>query len=218
MAPSESAAAGLANYQGTLSLDGLTTLSDGAAAGLGKHQGQGRLELHGLQTLTDGAAAGLGNYKGELCLTGLCSLSDAAAAGLAKHQGSLNLSRLTSLSDGAAFELSKHQGVLDIRNVTSLSKYAAIQLAKLDSIWVNDEVRPLVENGRLIQRARTALCVELAKPENQDIKDDASYLNALRREIAQQFGVPEEDLIEPPRPLTSQEIAEKLRKDKQSKM
>jgi hypothetical protein len=139
---SDDAAAALAQYKGSLVLNGLVSLSDAAAAALAKHKG-GSLSLHGLTSLSDAAAAALakhgGDTSGDLYLDGLTSLSDAAAAALAKHKGDykgvgfnlvLSLDGLTSLSDAAAAALAKHEGRLYLNGLTSLSDAAAAALAK----------------------------------------------------------------------------------------
>ena len=56
-------------------LNGLTSLSDGAAQALSQHKG-GLLGLNGLTILSDGAAQALSQHKGNLRLEGLTSLSD----------------------------------------------------------------------------------------------------------------------------------------------
>ena len=96
--------------KGTLSLYGLTELSDAAAESLSKHQGD--LSLNGLTELSDAAAESLSKNQGDLSLRGLTELSDAAAHSLSKHQGRLSLYGLTELSDAAAESLSKHEGGL----------------------------------------------------------------------------------------------------------
>jgi hypothetical protein len=50
------------------------------------------LELNGLTALSDAAAASLSKYDGELHLNGLTKLSDAAAESLSKCKGHLWLS------------------------------------------------------------------------------------------------------------------------------
>lgn len=102
----------LADYGGRLRLDGLTSLSDAAAASLSRHRGRGwqrSLHLSGLTSLSDAAAESLSRHEGELYLEGLTCLSDVAAESLARHRGrgrirtmSLHLSGLTGLSDAAA--------------------------------------------------------------------------------------------------------------------
>ena len=66
-------------------LNGLTSLSDGAAQALSQHKG-GLLGLNGLTSLSDGAAHALSQHKGDLRLDGLTSLSYAAAQALSQHK------------------------------------------------------------------------------------------------------------------------------------
>ncbi|MDB4630836.1 hypothetical protein OAF46_04910, partial [Akkermansiaceae bacterium] len=108
----------MATNQCSLSLNGLTKLSDTALGYLSKHKG--RLDLNGLTTLTDAAAESLSKHEGfvdvieirerisgslvidhdyntpgMLCLDGITKLSDNAAAALSKHKGSLFLGGIT---------------------------------------------------------------------------------------------------------------------------
>jgi hypothetical protein len=69
-------------YYEHLNLNGLTSLSDGAAEALGEFWGE-LLSLKGLTSLSSGAAEGLGKFKGDhLDLDGLTSISDRAATAL----------------------------------------------------------------------------------------------------------------------------------------
>jgi hypothetical protein len=74
------AAETLAEHEGNLLLNGLTTISAEAAEALAKHWGY--LSLDGLTTLSDKAAEALAKHKGDLYLDGLTTLSDKAAATL----------------------------------------------------------------------------------------------------------------------------------------
>ena len=140
-----------------LDLDGLTSLSDGAAEALSKIKGsmylrdlkslssaeakalsahEGYLVLDGLTILSDGSAEALSNHNGDLSLSGLVSLGDspghvALAIKLASDAvGYLNLDRLTTLGPAAAEALSKHQGELFLSGLKSLSEAAADALSK----------------------------------------------------------------------------------------
>jgi predicted DNA-binding WGR domain protein len=125
---SDGAAQALAQHEGNLSLDGLTSLSDAAAQALAQHEGH--LSLDGLTSLSDAAAQALAQHEGNLSLDGLTSLSDGAAQALAQHKGDLDLSGLTSLSDGAAQALAQHKGRLELNGLTSLSDAAVQALAQ----------------------------------------------------------------------------------------
>jgi hypothetical protein len=115
----------LFKFQGSLELDGLTSLSDVQAEALTKHVGTRKLgaplnalghslSLAGLAHLSDAQAAALAKFEGTLVLDGLTSLSDSAAESLAKHKDWLILSGLTSLSDAAAKALAKHDGEVSV--------------------------------------------------------------------------------------------------------
>jgi predicted DNA-binding WGR domain protein len=115
-----------------LILDGLTSLSDGAAKALSKCKG--KLYLSGLESLSDSAAEALSNCKGDLSFSGLKSVGDGAAQSLSKHEGELNLGGLTSLSDSSghialAGKLAS-QEELDLKSLVSLSDGAAKALSK----------------------------------------------------------------------------------------
>jgi hypothetical protein len=84
-----------------------TDVTDSQAACLAKYNGT--LELKGLTSLSDAAAESLSKHEGGLNLRGLTSLSDAAAESLSKHEGGLNLRGLTELSDTAAQSLTKKE-------------------------------------------------------------------------------------------------------------
>ena len=76
------AAENLSKHEETLSLDGVTELSDAAAESLGKHDGY--LKLDGLASLSDAAAESLSNHKGSLSLD-LDALPESAAGILRQH-------------------------------------------------------------------------------------------------------------------------------------
>jgi predicted DNA-binding WGR domain protein len=145
--------------KGELEFRELTSLSDGAAEALSKHEGE--LNLGGLTSLvdspghialvknlalkneylylgslthlSDAAAEALTKhkkYKEYLNLSGLKHLTDAGAEALGKHWGDLDLSGLKSLSDAGAEVLSKHKGGLDLSGLESLSDAGAEALSK----------------------------------------------------------------------------------------
>ena len=95
---SDAGATILSKHNGSLSLSGLTTLSDAAAESLSKHEG-GNLSLSRLRTLSDAAAESLSKHEGNLKLLGLTSLSDAAAESLANHVGNIEIPDLHKFSD-----------------------------------------------------------------------------------------------------------------------
>jgi hypothetical protein len=111
---SDTAAQILGGCGGTILLDGLTSISDEVAFGLGGYSCQGGLEpdhhsdlelnihLAGLRSLSDTAASFLSKCNGDLILTGLPALSDRAATFLAKLEGILYLAPSIALSDTAA--------------------------------------------------------------------------------------------------------------------
>ncbi len=139
----------LGGNQCSLSLDGLTELSDAAAESLSNHKG--RLNLDGLTKLSDAAAESLSNHKGfvdvieirtrsfgaleishdhrtpgMLCLGGVTKLSDVAAEAISKHKGSLFLG-VTELSDAAAESLSAHEGELNLRGLGAYGLTAGVR-------------------------------------------------------------------------------------------
>jgi len=87
---SDAAAEVLSKHKGDLALWSLTSLngSFGHVALAGKLASQkGDLDLDGLKSLSDGAAEALSKHEGELNLKGLVSLSDTGAQALAKKKG-----------------------------------------------------------------------------------------------------------------------------------
>lgn len=150
-----------------LDLEGLKSLSDGAAKALSKYKGKLNLgcleslpdspghialvrklvnlneilDLQYLTSLSDAAAEVLSNHEGELYLRGLKSLSDIAAEALSNHQGGLLcLDGLTSLSDAAAEAFGKHVGVLLLDGLKSLSDAAVEALRYHEGALVLDDL------------------------------------------------------------------------------
>ncbi len=141
-------------------LDGLTSLSDEAAAVLATwEKWSGELpaltaisaesatalatsrkfkgSLPALKTLSPEVAAALAQHKGNLSLDGLATLSDAAAEALAGHQGgTLSLGGLQSLTGSAAAALAKHSGRLSLGGLTTISNGAAQALAGYKGDWL----------------------------------------------------------------------------------
>jgi hypothetical protein len=76
---SDEEAEAVAAYEGSVSLNGLTTLSDHAALALSRHTG-GWLSLDGVTTLSTAGADALAGYNGVLCLDSLATFTSAALA------------------------------------------------------------------------------------------------------------------------------------------
>ena len=123
----DAAAQALAQYhRRNLCLDGLASLSDGAALALSQHKGN--LELNGLTILSDGAAQALGQHEGSLGLRGLTSLSDAAILAFARHGGgSLDLTGLKNLSDVAIQVLAQHKDDVWLFGFETTAAKASVQ-------------------------------------------------------------------------------------------
>ena len=125
----------------TLSLTGLSSLTDVAAAAFGKfdccEQPNFFLYLDGLKNISDKGLNELAKFKGSLSLGGLKQLSDDGAKALASHKGGrLQLCGLTTLSDSAAKILSsyfkgKNSGnVLNFGGLTEASDETFKELSK----------------------------------------------------------------------------------------
>jgi hypothetical protein len=141
-------------------LDGLTSLSDEAAAVLKSwEKWSGELpaliaisaesamglaasrhcqgSLPALKTLSPEVARALAKRSGNLSLDGLTTLSDEAAAALAEHQGgTLSLDGLVDVSDKAAEALARHNGRLSLGGLKTLSTDAARALAEYKGDWL----------------------------------------------------------------------------------
>ncbi|MDZ4851864.1 MAG: hypothetical protein SGI77_21455 [Pirellulaceae bacterium] len=98
----------LSTCKGSLSLDGLLSLSDESSVALSKYYGES-LSLNGLETLSDAAAEAIAKRRGKLSLDGLQSLTDSAAKSLSRHHGLLSLKGLENISEQGAIMLSKHR-------------------------------------------------------------------------------------------------------------
>jgi hypothetical protein len=127
----DKAAAALKSYDNELHLNGLTHLSEPAAAEL--TQVAESLQLDGLKVISDGVAEALASHEGDLTLRGLTHISDASARSLARHRGRLHLDGLTSLPEYTAHALSEQPGdeldLLSLNGITHLSDNAALSLA-----------------------------------------------------------------------------------------
>jgi mono/diheme cytochrome c family protein len=160
--PAETAR-GLAQWNGSLSLDGLTTLTDAVAVALAPHRG-GTLSLPGLKSLSDGAAAALAGREGRLSLNGLTTLSSGAAKALAAHKGDwLFLDGLTTLSDDAAKSLAQHRGVVSLIGLTTLTA---------------DALRSLKANPRIVHSEKFRTAAIAGKPVAADAKLLRSFLDS----------------------------------------
>ena len=80
---SDTAAAALAAFRGTLCLNGLRSLSLESAQALAPHRG--RLELNGLRAVSDEVAVELARHEGNLSLRGVRTVSATAANALTAH-------------------------------------------------------------------------------------------------------------------------------------
>ena len=160
--PAETAR-GLAQWNGSLSLDGLTTLTDAVAVALAPHRG-GTLSFNGLKTLSDGAAAALAGREGRLSLNGLTTLSSGTAKALAAHKGDwLFLDGLTTLSDDAAKSLAQHRGVVSLIGLTTLTA---------------DALRSLKANPRIVHSEKFRTAAIAGKPVAADAKLLRSFLDS----------------------------------------
>jgi mono/diheme cytochrome c family protein len=160
--PAETAR-GLAQWNGSLSLDGLTTLTDAVAVALAPHRG-GTLSFNGLKTLSDGAAAALAGREGRLSLNGLTTLSSGTAKALAAHKGDwLFLDGLTTLSDDAAKSLAQHRGVVSLIGLTTLTA---------------DALRLLKANPRIVHSEKFRTAAIAGKPVAADAKLLRSFLDS----------------------------------------
>ena len=160
--PAETAR-GLAQWNGSLSLDGLTTLTDAVAVALAPHRG-GTLSFNGLKTLSDGAAAALAGREGRLSLNGFTTLSSGTAKALAAHKGDwLFLDGLTTLSDDAAKSLAQHRGVVSLIGLTTLTP---------------DALRTLKADLRIVHSDKFRTAANPLKPVTADVKLVRSFLDS----------------------------------------
>lgn len=104
----------LAEYPNVISLyfDCITTLSDSAAASLGRTRGELRFEKS--LCLSDSGWKALAMHTGRLYLQGQEVLPEKAAEALAEHEGHLAFADLGLISDRAIESLAKHVGSLDL--------------------------------------------------------------------------------------------------------
>jgi hypothetical protein len=116
----------LAEREGLLRLDHLTSLTPETARALAKHRGE--LTLNGLTELLPEVAQALARHKGFLQLNGLTTLTQEAAEALAHSKGLLRLNGLTTLSPEAAEALAKYDGLLVLSGLTTLTPEAVAAL------------------------------------------------------------------------------------------
>lgn len=116
----------LAEREGLLRLDYLTSLKPEAAKALAKHKGE--LTLNGLTELLPEVARALAKHKGFLQLNGLTTLTRDTAEALAQSEGLLRLNGLTTLSPEAAEALAKYDGLLVLSGLTTLTPEAVAAL------------------------------------------------------------------------------------------
>jgi hypothetical protein len=112
----ELAALVISTHQGSLSLNGLNSLSDASAEALSKHGDS--LYLNGLTSLSEAAATSLARHHDKLYLNGIEHMPEAVANALSYHKGDLLLDGIKKLSDESALLLSKHQGWLHLDGLT----------------------------------------------------------------------------------------------------
>jgi len=116
----------VAEREGLLRLDHLTSLTPEAASALATHTGE--LTLNGLTELLPEVAKALANHKGFLQLNGLTTLTRDAAEALAQSKSLLRLNGLATLSPEAAEALAKYDGLLILSGLRMLSPEAVAAL------------------------------------------------------------------------------------------
>ena len=126
----------LALHSGNLWLDGLASLSDKQAESLGRHKAN--LWLDGLAAINDAQAQALALHRGSVSLSGITVLTAAQAKALSRHKGDLRLRGVSALSDEAAQAISQHSGWLMLDGLTTLSAKAAVALQANDDVWLPD--------------------------------------------------------------------------------
>ena len=126
----------LALRSGNLWLDGLASLSDKQAESLGRHKAN--LWLDGLAAINDAQAQALALHRGSVSLSGITVLTAAQAKALSRHKGDLRLRGVSALSDEAAQAISQHSGWLMLDGLTTLSAKAAVALQANDDVWLPD--------------------------------------------------------------------------------
>ncbi|MGI9469174.1 MAG: hypothetical protein ACR2OA_18795 [Rubripirellula sp.] len=92
------------------------------------------LDLDGLTSLSDGAAQHFRNFEGSIYLNGLTDLTDTALASLCENASELSLNSLNSLGHSTAQQLAQFRGSnLYLDGLTSISTSAAKTLFSLQA-------------------------------------------------------------------------------------
>lgn len=113
-----------------LVLDSVKTISNAAAIEAAKHAGP-TLSLNGLSSLSQQVAEALATHDGELHLNDVRTLDDDAATAIARHPGPLSLNGLNSLTSRLLTQkLLESQKHLSLLNLTTLSVDAAAMLSE----------------------------------------------------------------------------------------
>ena len=160
--PLETARA-LAQRNGNLALDGMTSLTDAAASALAGNRG-GTLFLNGLKQLSEPAATALAAREGRLSLTGLATLSSGAAHALSAHKGDwLFLDGLPALPAAAAKSLAQHRGAVSLRGLTTLT---------------DDALKALKGNPRIVHSEKFRTAVVAVNAVSADAKFVRSFLDS----------------------------------------
>jgi hypothetical protein len=111
-----------------LTVDKFTDITADAALVLSAHQGS--LSLNGLASLSDESAEALSRHANFLYLNGLKSLSETSARFLARHHDKIYLNGIEHITEGVAEALSAHKGNLLLNGVQKLSDQSALLLAR----------------------------------------------------------------------------------------
>lgn len=143
---SDTVATYLIQYQGSLFLEGITTLSDRTIKILSQHKVLKKESENyfnglflGLTHLTDNASKYLSSYQGDLSL-GIIHLSDNAAKYFSSHEGNLSFPNLETLSNSAAESLSQHAGELILPSLVNISENALLCIKTKKKHKVNVDV------------------------------------------------------------------------------
>ena len=159
----------VAAYEGSVSLNGLTTLSDHAALALSRHTGEW-LSLDGVTALSNAAADALAGYKGVLGLDSLTTLTSAALA--TRIVSDITTDKIDSqkrLLESCEDEIPPwpHFGEVALPTVTELSPEASHAIAEAIRA-VSDEfpdlqIDAMSRDGRLELNGLRSLSVEVAR-------------------------------------------------------
>ena len=114
-----------------LAADKFTEIEDDAALVLAAHLGS--MSLNGLTHLSEASAEALSKFGYSLFLNGLKSLSETSARCLAKHQDKLYLDGIECISEAVAEALNAPRVCLHLNGIKQLSDEVALLLAKHSS-------------------------------------------------------------------------------------